>query len=102
MSETQFIDLTFPNGETWRIAAYPVAEERAYFFIDSSVSDYEKVVKSEIDYALSPDGFDELIIYIEEYGEWNRLKKILLKRKPVVPSYDEWLLAGRFQHEVVE
>jgi hypothetical protein len=100
MSETQFIDLTFPNGETWRITAYPIAEERAYFFIDSSVSDYEKVVKSEIDYVLSPDGFDELITYIEQYGEWNSFKKILLKRKSISPSYDEWLLAGQFKSEV--
>ena len=101
MSKTEFIDMLFPNGETWRITAYPIAEERARFFVESwGVNNYEDGVRDEIEYALSPEGLDDLIEYIENYMEWKDLDKKLL-RNTMIPSYEDWLLAGSFTSEAV-
>jgi len=102
MSKTEFIDMTFPNGETWRVTAYPIAEERARFFVESwGVNNYEDGVRDEIEYALSPKGFDDLLYYIENYMEWKCLDKRLLIKKEIAPSYEDWLLAGSFTSEAV-
>ena len=104
MSKTEFIDMLFPNGETWRITAFPIAEERARFFVESwgiESRKYEHYVRDEIKYALSPEGFDDLIEYIENYMYWECLDKRLLIKKEIAPSYEDWLLAGSFTSEAV-
>jgi hypothetical protein len=49
---------------------------------------------------LSPEGFDDLLYYIENYMEWKNLDKKLL-RNTMIPSYEDWLLAGSFTSEAV-
>lgn len=101
MSNIKFIDMTFPNGETWRVTAFPIAEERARFFVESWNIDSEDLVRDEIEYALSQEGFDDLIYYIENYMDWKCLDKRLLRKKEIAPSYEDWLLAGSFSNEAV-
>jgi hypothetical protein len=101
MSKTEFVDMSFPNGETWRVTAYPIAEERAQFFVEHESINYEDVVRDEIEYALSPEGFDDLLYYIENYMEWKCLDKRLLRKKEITPSYEDWLLTGAFVSEAI-
>lgn len=98
MTKTEFIDFIFPNGEKWRIKAYPVAVQRAYSMVEipDQHPDYENALNDEIEYALCPEGFDDLLYYLENHTEWNELDKELIKVFPDRPTYPEWLLAGEY------
>jgi hypothetical protein len=98
MSRTEFIELSFPNGEKWRIKAYPIAVERAYAMVElpEQHPDYDNALNDEIEYVLCPEGFDDLLYYLENQMEWDKLDKELIKVIPMKPTYSEWLLAGDY------
>lgn len=95
---TEFIELMFPNGEKWRIKTYPIAVERAYSMVELSDQhpDFDNALNDEIEYALCPEGFDDLMYYFENHIEWDRLDKELIKTIPAKPKYEDWLLAGEY------
>jgi hypothetical protein len=98
---TKFIDMEFPDGTTWRVKAYPVAVERAYSIvdgegIDEDHPDYENAINDEIEYVLCPDGFEELMRFMENFMYWGDLEKAKIYSVPIKPTYGEWLSSGQY------
>lgn len=103
MDKTKYIDVVFPNGEKWRVNAYPVAKECAESNVpnmtkidrDINPEQYDIAIHDDIDYLLSPEGFDDLRDYLEGFSDWNSLDKEQI-RSQGIPTYDAWLLSGNF------
>lgn len=98
---TEFIDIEFYDGTTWRIKAYPIAVERAYSImagegIDEDHPDYENAFNDEIEYVLCPNGFEELMRYTENFMYWGDLEKEKIHVTPIKPTYGEWLESGQY------
>jgi hypothetical protein len=96
---TKYIEMEFPDGTRWRINAYLIAVERAYFWVENineNHLDYDNALNDEIEYALSSDGFDDLIHFMENLMDWNELEREKLPSLLVKPMYDYWLNSGNF------
>ena len=97
---TKYIDITFPNGEKWRVNAYPIAKECAEFNIKTyktvlDLAQYDIEVNDDIDYLLSSEGFDDLIDYMTNFSDWNNLDKSQVKTEGF-PDHEGWLCSGNF------
>jgi hypothetical protein len=110
MEKIKYIDVVFPNGEKWRVNAYPVAKECAEMNvphmtnIDRNINPdkYDIVLNDDIDYLLSTEGFDDLRDYLENFSDWNTLEKKQIGSQSF-PAYESWLMSGNFvAYEVME
>lgn len=67
------IEITFPNGEVWRIPAQVVAEDRARYFSEldfkrGHAADKELAFQAELRFALRHN--DELVDYLQNNMDW--------------------------------
>lgn len=102
MERTDYINIIFPNGEKWRVNAYPIAKEAAEFNVKVSKIDpdfdpeqYDIEINDNLDYYLSEDGFDDLLDYMENFSDWDKLDKKQVKTEGF-PDHAGWLLSGNF------
>jgi hypothetical protein len=82
------IEVTFPNGETWRIPAQVVAEDRARYFSElnfarGDVTDKEAAFLDEVNFVLSDAGEDELLDYFRNNMDWNDVQAHAVKVEAV-------------------
>lgn len=85
------IEITFPNGEVWRIPAQVVAEDRARYFSEldfgrGHVTDSGVAYQSELAFALRHD--DELLDYVQNNMDWNDVQAHAVKVEATPAAYD--------------
>jgi len=106
MIEERYIDITFNNGETWRIHVNPIALDRARYYAthdcdDDASLNFDTVVEDEMNYVLSSNGYDDLIDYMQNNCNWADLEKELIKSEAVVDRYDEWFSSVEYEYAPV-
>lgn len=95
------IEITFPNGETWRIPAQVVAADRAEYYSDldfqrGHTDDKEAAYETELHYALNDEA--ELVDYLRNNMDWQQVQAHAVKVERVTEfDYAEGFDSAKFE-----
>lgn len=89
------IEITFPNGEVWRVPAEVVAKDRAEYysqldFEQGHTASKEDAYVEELNYALNDHG--ELLDYLQNNMDWTDVQAHAVRVEPTTKAYDYALM----------
>lgn len=91
MGQMKYIHITFANGETWKVPAQVIAEDRAKYYADldaqrGNVSDRDEAYREELEFTLGDDY--ELMDWMSNNMDWKDIKPHAVKvREAPTPNY---------------